>query len=90
VFSNPGPGEVGNLGRRAFTGPGIYTFDLGLIKRTQITETVNLQFRAEMFNALNHPIFFIADDDINSSFFGRITSTLTEPRVVQLALKIEF
>jgi hypothetical protein len=55
-FCIPEPGQSG-MGRNTIRGPGFWNFDLGLIKRVNITETVNVQFRAEFFNALNHVNF---------------------------------
>jgi hypothetical protein len=48
----------GNAGRNMLTGPGLFDMDFSLIKNTKIpriSETFNVQFRAEMFNVLNHP-----------------------------------
>ena len=55
-FCIPEPGGFG-MGRNALRGPGFWNFDLGILKRFNITERVNIQFRAEMFNAFNHPNF---------------------------------
>lgn len=90
VFFNPGSGKIGALQGFQFNGPSVFTWDFGLIKRTNITETVNVEFRAEFFNILNHPIFFVGNQNINSTNFGQITTTFTDPRVVQLALKLNF
>ena len=40
--------------RRFFSGPGIYNFDMALLKDTQVTESFRVQFRAEAFNVFNH------------------------------------
>ncbi len=56
-FSIPPPGSSGNQGRNLFNGPRLFNLDLGLAKRFKLTERVNLQFRAEFFNAFNHPNF---------------------------------
>jgi hypothetical protein len=61
----------------------------------KISEGFNVQFRAEMFNVLNHTNFapssnlspFNADGTATSSF-GQITQTQTDNRVIQLALKV--
>jgi hypothetical protein len=47
----------GNLGRNSLSGPGFTNIDLALIKNTKITEKLNLQFRADAFDLLNHPNF---------------------------------
>jgi hypothetical protein len=46
-------GFYGNAGRDAFMGPGLATWDLSVLKDTAISERLQLQFRAEMFNLLN-------------------------------------
>lgn len=90
VFFNPGSGEIGSLQAFQFNGPEVFTWDLGLIKRTAITEQAEVEFRAEFFNILNHPIFFVGNQNINSNTFGKITTTFTDPRVVQFAVKLSF
>ena len=54
AFSAPAYGAVGNAPRDGFVGPAFADWDLSLLKSTQITERTRLQFRAEMFNVLNH------------------------------------
>ena len=56
AFCIPAPGENGS-GRNIFTAPHYWNLDLGFIKSFQISERFKLQFRTEMFNALNHPNF---------------------------------
>ena len=57
AFSLPGVGQFGSLGRGAIRGPGITNFDLSVVKNWRVRDRYNLQFRAEMFNAFNHPNF---------------------------------
>jgi hypothetical protein len=54
AFSAPAAGYVGDASRDSLTGPGFADWDFSLLKSTQITERVRLQFRAEFFNVLNH------------------------------------
>jgi hypothetical protein len=54
AYSAPAYGTVGNLGRDTLTGPGYADCDVSLLKATQVTEKLRLQFRAEFFNVLNH------------------------------------
>lgn len=92
-FSNPEPGTTGNLQLTPVSGPGVWNLDMGFIKRTPITETVNVEFRMEAFNIFNHTNFFIGstalNQNINSSTFGQITDTY-DPRILQFALKLNF
>ena len=64
--------------------------NLSLIRNYRIFEHVNAQFRAECYNALNHPVFASPNTTVTSSAFGAVTSDASEPREFQLALKIIF
>lgn len=55
-FAIPVPGSLG-AGRNIFTGPSFKSMDLGLAKAFRTTERTRLVFRAEAFNAFNHPNF---------------------------------
>jgi hypothetical protein len=90
VFFNPNAGEIGQLQLLQFDGPSQTSWDFSVIKRTRISETKNIEFRADLFNFLNHPLFFVGDYDINSATFGRITQLNFGARVTQLALKFNF
>jgi len=96
AFSNLAFGFYGTLGRHTLIGPRLVNFDFSLVKNTAITERTSLQFRAEFFNILNHPNF----NNPSSGVFdargnptpnrGRIDSTNTDPRQIQLGLKLLF
>ena len=96
AFALPDPGFYGNLGRNTLTGPGMINADTSLTKTLRLTEAVSLQVRAEAFNIFNHPNFaiptqrtvFSATGPVGSA--GRITSTATPPRQLQLGLKLTF
>jgi hypothetical protein len=64
-----------------------------------LPEDATLLFRAEFFNAFNHPMFNLPEIlhgsdntalDTNNANFGRITTTAVNPRLIQLVLKYEF
>ena len=81
----------GNAGRNIVEGPAIQNWDLGLIKRTPIGETVNVEFRAEFYNAFNHPNFDLPVNDIASPVFGSIRSTVPgNEREIQFGIKVNF
>jgi hypothetical protein len=71
-------------------GPGISMFDLSALKNTRVREGINVQFRAEFINALNHPQFSDPSTSVTSKSFGTITGTSQLPRTMQLGLKILF
>ncbi|MGD0346047.1 MAG: carboxypeptidase-like regulatory domain-containing protein [Terracidiphilus sp.] len=54
AFSPPAYGTVGNAGRDSLVGPAYADWDVSLLKSTQVTERLHVQFRAEFFNVLNH------------------------------------
>jgi Carboxypeptidase regulatory-like domain len=92
-------GFYGNVGRDAYTGPGLATWDFSVLKNTTIRERVTLQFRAEIFNLLNRAnyntpnlIVFtpptVANPSGVSGTAGAISSTSTSARQVQFALKL--
>ncbi len=67
AFSAPAAGYVGNAGRDSLVGPGYADWDLSLLKSTQITERVRLQFRAEFFNVLNHTNLQLPNETVFSA-----------------------
>ncbi|HKA21161.1 MAG TPA: hypothetical protein VKN18_22980 [Blastocatellia bacterium] len=103
AFALPDAGQFGNLGRGAIRGPGIKNFDLSVVKNWLIHDHYRIQFRAEMFNAFNHPNFkavdtnlsfdnITADDNFGKPLnptFGVLNST-RGPREVQFGLKFSF
>ncbi len=83
----------GNSGTGIVDGPGQANLDLSLSKSVIVNwpiEKSSVQFRAEFFNALNHPQFAKPDSNFTSPTFGVISSTAVNPRVIQLALKLAF
>lgn len=69
---------------------GINNLDLALIKNTQLREGIQLQFRAEGINALNHPQFLGPNTTPSSSAFGQVTAEWSSPRTIQFAMKVLF
>jgi hypothetical protein len=97
VFFNPDPGTVGNLQRRMFSGPWTFNWDASVLKTFRITESQSVEFRAEAFNVLNTPSFWVGNEttnsnrfNINNATFGRVTSTFNGPRVMQFGLYYRF
>ena len=82
--------DYGSAGRGIVRGPDQRNFDFAITKRTPVTERTNVEFRAEAFNLFNHPQF--ADPAVVNgvSNFGTITGTKVAPRIMQVALKVNF
>jgi len=86
-------GTFGTVGRGAFYGPHLFSWDLGFFKNNQITEQVNLQFRAEFFNLFNQVNFNNPNTNVSGGGFGTITTThpnAGDPRIIQFGLKLLF
>ena len=67
---------------------GVNNLDFSAIKNNRIAEKINLQFRCEFFNFLNHPTFNAPSLGPASSAFGTITSQANLARSVQMALRL--
>ena len=80
----------GNFGRNTLYGPGLYNVDFSAFKNFSIKERATLQFRSEFFNLLNTPAFSNPNATITNSNFGTITSTKSDNRQIQFALKLLF
>jgi hypothetical protein len=91
----------GNSGRNILIGPGTSNLDFSVFKNNhirRISENLNVQFRAEFFNILNRANFAVPLSPNNTDIFdstgvptgvaGRLTSTTTDSRQIQLALKV--
>ena len=99
AFAFPPARTIGNLGRNTVTLPGLANVDFSLTKNTYvpgISDQFNVQFRLEVFNLFNHvnlgvPVMTAFDNrgrlDPN---FGRITTTSTPARQIQLGIKVLF
>lgn len=101
VFYNPDAGTLGNLARRAFSGPWNQTFDISVIKTVRMGERGKLDLHFDFFNVFNHPTFYLppstAGDNgsstnytINNTTFGQITSTDAAARQIQIGARLSF
>jgi hypothetical protein len=97
TFPNPVTRQ-GNVGRNALIGPGLLNLDSSLFKNTFVSERLNIQFRMEAFNIINHTNFAppLADNIVIDQSgvavpgAGQITSTQTPSREIQFGLKFIF
>ena len=79
---------IGNASRNPVRGPAYRNLDVALVKHSKLTERTALEFRAEMFNLTNTPAFAQPNGSFGTPAFGSITSTMTDPRVMQFALRL--
>jgi hypothetical protein len=91
AFTDAGPNAFGNAASRLSDarGFGIRKEDVAIRKNLHFTEKVRLEFNVQVFNLLNRPQWGLANDNISSSDFGKITSA-GPGRFVQLGLKLLF
>jgi hypothetical protein len=101
-FQLPPVNQRGDLGRNTLIGPKLVSVDVSLVKSFDLGRDRTLQFRAECFNLPNHPNFAVpsgrtAFTGVNADGTpilaptrGRITSTVTTSRQIQLGLKLAF
>ena len=94
AYSVPANYTYGNVHRNDQHGPGRELMNFSMFKNFPIYERLSLQFRAEAFNLFNHANpnnpNFGSNPQLGTANFGTITSTQTDPRVLQLVGKINF
>jgi hypothetical protein len=89
----PNSGFYGNLSRDSLVGPGLSTWDQSFVKSTKLRESLDLQFRAEIFNLLNRanfgtPNLIVFTPSGLSGTAGAITGTSTSSRQIQFGMKL--
>jgi hypothetical protein len=103
AFSVPAANQSGSLGRNVLRGLPTWQIDFALRRQFNVTERLNLQFRAEAFNLFNHPNFGAIQTTLTAPNFGQATNMLGRqlgglnalyqiggPRSLQFALKLGF
>jgi hypothetical protein len=92
AFGAPATGTFGSCRPRMFHGPGLNESDLSLFKSFPIKRLYKFEFRAEFFNAFNHPSFANPSASLAAgpTAFAKSTATTTSPRYIQLAGKFFF
>jgi hypothetical protein len=91
AFGVPAVGTLGSAGVGILRAPSVFNMDAMVAKKFRITESKNLQFRAELFNFLNHVSWGAPGRDISTpTAFGQITSQAQGPRNIQFGLKLFF
>ncbi len=90
VFTTPAPFTYGNAGRNILFGPGRWNWDMSLFKNFVIRDQMRFELRAEGFNVFNHPQFGQPNAAVGNAQVGVITSTVGNPRQLQLGLRFQF
>jgi hypothetical protein len=97
AFLLPTAGTYGNAGRDHYLGPGFFNIDTSLFKRIHLTERLNMQFRTEVFNVMNHtnfgtPNLAMYSGTTPNPIAGTITTTSIagNGRQIQFAVRLEF
>ena len=91
AYAVPPSLQFGDSAPGSLSGPHYFNWDAGLYKGFRLGERVNLQFRLEAFDWLNHPSFSVPASNISAtSTVGTITSTANAARNIQFALRLEF
>jgi hypothetical protein len=80
----------GDLGRDTLRSDWYRNIDLSVFKELPIRESKRLEFRVEMFNAFNTPVWSTPITSLDSPNFGQITSTANTARQIQFGLKFYF
>ena len=89
AYALPESGFLGDGGRNTIISPGDWNLGFGLFKNFELTERVRLQYRWEMFNAMNHANLTNSQGNVSSGSAGEI-QTLTGPRIMQMGLRLTF
>ena len=90
TFVLPAQFVYGNLGRGTLRGDKLVQLDISLIKSWKLTESKNLEFRAQAFNLTNTASFSSPGGSSNLATGGVVTSTRNQPRLFEFGMKFAF
>ena len=74
----------------ASVGPGIFNFDMSILRNFTLGGSKSLQFRLEAFNTFNQPVWQDPNTSVTSAQYGQITATRKPMRELQLGVKFGF
>ena len=89
-FQVPAKDTFGNLGRDSLRSDWNKNLDLSIFRQFSFTERVRMEFRFEMFNATNTPVWAVPVTSLENSNFGKVTHAANVPRQLQFGLKLYF
>jgi len=90
AFALPAPLTFGDLGRDSLRSDWYKNLDLSIFRQFPIRERMRLEFRFEMFNATNTPVWAVPVSNVDSPNFGQVTSTANTARQLQFGLKLYY
>ncbi len=89
AYAVPAPFTFGNASRNSLRGPNLFTMDLSLAKTFQITERAGLQFRWEVFNALNRTNLALPNNTVDVGGAGGLITDVASPmRNMQFGVRL--
>jgi hypothetical protein len=89
AFSQPATYQFGSEGVGILRGAGLTNLDVSVQRRFRLTERINLQFRGEAFNSLNHTNFSLPNTTFGSPTFGQVTGA-GPARQMEVGMRLEF
>ena len=89
-FQTPAKDTFGNLGRNSLRSDWNKNLDPSLFRQFPFTERFRMEFRFEMFNATNTPVWAVPVSSLENSNFGKVTHAANVPRQLQFGLKLYF
>ena len=90
IFTEPGAGTIGTMQKAMLNAPGVWDLDFKVSKDVAITETKSIQIRMDSTNFFNHTTYYVGDQTLTSTTFGKITSQYYGNRLIQFALYFKF
>jgi hypothetical protein len=90
LLQHPALGQVGNMGKNWIQGPGVYGFDVDLIKRIRIDEKKSFTLRLDAVNVLNHPAWGNPNVNMDSTTFGLVALPTTGNRQFTFNLRLDY
>jgi hypothetical protein len=92
AFAAPAPYTLGNAANfyNDVRNPSFFSENLSIVKRIPLKETLNVEYRVDVWNLLNRNLFGNINTDLSSPGFGLATGSMLAPRFVQMALRLNF
>jgi hypothetical protein len=90
VFTEPGAGTIGTMQKADLNAPGVWDFDFKIAKDIPIKESKSIQIRMDSTNFFNHTTWYVGDQTLTSTTFGKITSQFYGNRLIQFAMYLKF